>query len=128
MGLRILIVDDEPQIREALDAHLARLGHDVVQAPDGKAAIRELEQEPFDLVISDVLMPEQDGLEVLLFTRKHCPDTRVLAISAPGNELFLRSAKGLGAWRVLSKPFALEEITQAIGQLPQAQAQPRSAC
>ena len=120
MGLRILIVDDEPQIRQALSTHVARLGHDVVQAPDGKAAIRKLEQEPFDLVISDVLMPEQDGLEVLLFARKHCPDTRVLVMSAPGNDLFLRSAKGLGAWRVLSKPFTLEEITQAIGQLPQA--------
>lgn len=118
MGLHILVVDDEPQTRAVLDEYLTVLGHDVVQATDGKAAIRHLGRTPYDLVISDILMPEQDGLEVLLFVRKHRPATRAVAISAPGNELFLKSAKGLGAWRVFQKPFTLEEIAEAIEEIP----------
>ena len=120
MGLRILVVDDDPQVREVLGMHLARSGYCVVQASDGKAAIKRLNEESFDLVISDIVMPEQDGLEVLMFVHKKYPTTKVIAISAPGNDLFLKSAKGLGAWRVMRKPFTLQEITEVVEQVPRA--------
>ena len=118
MGLQILVVDDEPQVREMLATHLRRSGHCVVEAADGKVAIRLLGAASFDLIISDIVMPEQDGLEVLQFVRRNCPDTRFVAISAPGHELFLESAKVLGACRVLSKPFTLRQITEAVEQVP----------
>jgi CheY-like chemotaxis protein len=120
MGLHILIVDDESQVREKLAVYLSASGHVVHQAADGKAAIRQLERQNFDLVISDIVMPERDGLEVLLYARKHCPETRVLAISAQGNELFLKSAKALGACGVLSKPFTLEELGEVVTEPNQA--------
>lgn len=116
MGFRILIVDDEPQVCEMLGTHLSQAGHDVVTAGNGKEAIKRLNEEAFDLIICDIIMPEQDGLEVLLHVRRHRPNTKLLAISVPGNELLLQSAKGLGAWRILSKPFTMEQITKAVDQ------------
>ena len=90
----------------------------IEEIPSFANVLGEMEEETFDLVISDIVMPEQDGLEVLLFVRQNYPATKVITISAPGNELFLKSAKGLGAWRVLSKPFTLQEMTDIVEQVP----------
>jgi two-component system response regulator (stage 0 sporulation protein F) len=113
----ILIVDDEPQVRSVLRRKLEHCGYKLQEASNGEEAIRKLRGEEFALVISDIMMPERDGLEVIMFLRKQRPETRVIAISAPGNQLFLDSAKALGAMRVLEKPFRLEEIAAAVGEL-----------
>ncbi len=117
----VLIVDDEPHVRHVLRQKMEQCGCDVDEAADGREAIRKLGERVFDLVIADIVMPEQDGLEVIMFLRKTQPNVKVIAISAPGNELFLTSAKGLGASRVFPKPFELAEIANAAEELLAAQ-------
>jgi len=92
-------------------------GYDVEEAADGREAIRRLGENAFDLVIADVIMPERDGLAVIMFLRKEQPHVKVIAVSAPGNKLFLTSAKGLGAAPVFTKPFELADIAGAAEEL-----------
>ena len=113
----LLVVDDEPHIRLLLRQAMEQCGYDVEEAADGQEAIRRLSETTFDLVIADILMPERDGLEVIIFLRKEHPNVKVIAVSAPGYDLFLRSAKGLGAARVFQKPFKLADITSAAEEL-----------
>lgn len=117
MEHNILIVDDEQQIRQIVRRKMEQCGYIVGEAADGSEAIRRLEQDEFDLVISDILMPERDGLEVIMFIRRNRPQTKVIAISSPGNDVFLKSATALGAQRILHKPFSLEELARTVGEL-----------
>ncbi len=117
MTHRVLVVDDEPHVRNLLRQQMVQCGYDVVEATDGLDAIRQLTADTFDLVIADIVMPERDGLEVIMFLRKEQPHVKIIAVSAPGNELYLSSAKGLGAARVFAKPFELADITDAAEEL-----------
>ncbi len=117
MGASILVVDDDDQIRAVLKRKLEQCHYDVCEAADGKAAIRALEAAPFDLVITDIIMPDTDGIETVRFLRKHQPQVKVIAISAPSNELYLESAAGLGASRTFQKPLKLAELAQAVETL-----------
>ena len=117
MSQCVLIVEDETRIRELLSRKMEQCGYRVSEAQDGKEAIRILGEEEVDLVISDIMMPEQDGLEVIMHLKKEHPEIQIIAISAPGNEVFLNSAKALGASRVFQKPFGLDEIARAVQEL-----------
>lgn len=117
MPQNILIVDDEAPVRDVLKRKLEQCGYDVCEAADGDEAIRALESVPFDLVITDIVMPERDGIETICFLRAKQPDVKVIAISAPSNQLFLESAHGLGAARVFNKPLKLSELAKAVEQL-----------
>lgn len=114
MKPRILVVDDEPEIRGMLRDSLGRAGFDVSEASDGKEAIEALRKSSFDLVIADILMPEKDGLEVIMYLQRESPLTKCVAISAPSNRVFLQSAQLLGATRVVEKPFTAAEIEAAV--------------
>jgi CheY-like chemotaxis protein len=114
MKHRILVVDDEPQIRSMLRDSLTRAGFDVSEASDGKEAIETLRKELFDVVIADILMPEKDGLEVIMYLQRERPLTKCVAISAPSNRVFLQSAQLLGATRVIEKPFTPADIEAAV--------------
>lgn len=114
---RILVVDDEAQIRDVLCRMMEHCGYSVDQAIHGQDAIQKLGESTYDLVISDILMPERDGLEVIMFLKREQPDVKVIAISAPGNELYLNTARGLGAVRVFSKPFRLKDLAGAVKEL-----------
>jgi len=114
MKRRILIVDDEPQIRNMLRDWLTRSGFDVVDAPDGKQAIEILRRESFDVVVADILMPEKDGLEVIMYLQRESPLTKCVAISSPSNRVFLQSAQLLGATRVVEKPLTGADVESAI--------------
>jgi YesN/AraC family two-component response regulator len=70
-------------------------------------------------VISDILMPEKDGLEVIMYLQRENPMTKCIAISSPSNRVFLQSAQLLGATRVVEKPFTLAEIENAVRDLLQ---------
>jgi CheY-like chemotaxis protein len=118
---RILLIDDDPLIRATLPLALAELGHDAVVAGDGKEGLRRLREGPIDLVLTDVLMPEADGLEVVGAVRKEFPRLGVIAISGgsarlPGRDA-LQLARYLGADLVLAKPFTEEELGQAIDRV-----------
>ena len=120
MAFRILVIDDEPQVRDLLRRRMEMCGHEVVEAMDGEDAIEALENEKIDVVIADILMPKKDGLEVIMYVRKEMPNVKTIAISASHNRVFLQSAKFLGASVTLEKPFRMDEIEEAVrGLLPQ---------
>ena len=76
---RILIIDDEPQIRSMLRLMLERDGYEVVEAPDGIEGIRAYRQKPTDLIITDLIMPNKDGIGMIIELKKEFPDKRVAA-------------------------------------------------
>ena len=117
MASRILVVDDDEVIRMALQNVLERDGHDVVEANDGKEAIKLMDQGAFDVVITDILMPERDGLETLMHAKKAQPGVKVIVMSAAENTLHLHNARGLGAELVFAKPFELGDIVAAVNEL-----------
>ena len=117
MGASILVVDDDEQVRRVLKRKLEQCHYDVCDAANGKEAIKALEAVPFDLVLTDIVMPETDGIETVRYVRKHHPHVKVIAISAPNNELYLESAAGLGAARVFQKPLKLTELAEAVEAL-----------
>lgn len=113
----ILIVDDDAPIRSVLRRKLEQYQYDVCEAADGNEAIRALETTRFDLVITDIIVPEKDGIETICFLRLKQPEVKIIAISAPSNQLFLESARGLGAERVFTKPLKLAELADAVQEL-----------
>jgi len=117
MKHRILVVDDEPQIRSMVRDWLTRVGFDVSEASDGKEAIETLRRELFDVVIADILMHEKDGLEVIMYLQRERPLTKCVAISSPSNRVFLQSAQLLGATRVVEKPFTPADIEAAVREV-----------
>jgi len=116
---RILIVDDEVTFRSVIATALTQNGHSIIEAEDGRSALAALKGEKVDLVITDVLMPEQDGLEVIMNLRDANNPLPIIAMTGhPGKaELYLRLAKALGAQRVLEKPFRMETLLGAIREL-----------
>lgn len=117
MSKHILVVDDEPAIRRVLAASLRRAGYEVAEAGDGAEAARVLDRQPFDLVVTDIVMPEREGLETIQLIRRDHPDTRIIAISAPSNDDYLRAARSFGAARTFRKPFSLADVTDAVAEL-----------
>jgi DNA-binding NtrC family response regulator len=117
---RILIIDDEVQIREMLGQMLTREGYEVVHAPNGKEGMRVCRQQAIDLIITDIIMPEKDGIEMILELRHDFPDLKVIAISGGGRlgpDGYLEMAKKLGAHRTFFKPFNRKEILDAVQEL-----------
>jgi CheY-like chemotaxis protein len=114
---RILIIDDDDQFRGMLRQVLGREGYEVVEARDGKEGIVRYRATPTDLVITDILMPEQEGLQTIRELRHAFPQVKIIAVSgggAKGTLNFLKTAEMLGAQRALRKPFDLEELRRAI--------------
>ncbi|HET9948413.1 MAG TPA: response regulator [Longimicrobiales bacterium] len=114
---RNVVVDDDPLFRSSLVRYLRRLGHDIVEADDGRGALSALSRGDVDLIVTDINMPEVDGIEVLTAVRSHAPDVPVIAMSGGGllpKEILLTSAGMLGAVATLEKPFELEALERAV--------------
>ncbi len=118
---RILVIDDEDQIRLVLRKSLEHDGYQVMDAPNGNEGLKLCQEEPFDLVITDILMPEKDGIETIGEIRRYFPETRIIAISGGGQRLkandVLHTAGILGAQCTLFKPFESEELLSAVSDL-----------
>lgn len=117
---RILLVDDDDAIRELLQLVLQRKGLHVVKASDGREAMRLYKEQEFDLVITDLIMPEKEGIETILEIRALKRPIRILAISGGGRvdqSMHLNLAKSVGADRVLAKPFLPKEFLQVVEEL-----------
>lgn len=113
---RVLVVDDEPLIVDVLERSLTRAGYAVATAKDGKAAIEHVQQHAVDVVITDIVMPNADGLEVIRYVRNAHPSVGIIAMSG-FNEVHLAVAAELGAANVFTKPFKLDAVLEAIGKL-----------
>jgi len=113
----ILIIDDEPQIRSMLKLMLERDGYEVAEAPDGIEGIRIYRQNPADLIITDLIMPNKDGIGVIIDLKKEFPNVKIIAMSGGGlnkPEGYLKGAKKLGAACTLTKPIDRGEMLRAI--------------
>jgi CheY-like chemotaxis protein len=113
----ILIVDDEPGIRELLSMILESAGHSVVVAEDGMEAPKVMASRQIDVVITDLLMPERDGLEFITEIRSKHPTVKIVAMSGGGHiarDSYLRIAKNFGAHYLLEKPFSQAGVLSAI--------------
>lgn len=104
---RVLVVDDDDMVRETFVVALERGGFEVADAANGREAQRRLEQSTFDVVVTDILMPEKDGIEMILDIRKRDPGLGIVAVSGGGAMdaiKLLDFARELGADRVVPKP------------------------
>jgi len=117
---RILIIDDEPQIRSMLKLMLEREGYEVVEAPDGVEGIDVYRQNPADLIITDLIMPNKDGIGMIIDLKKEFPDVNIIAMSGGGlnkPDGYLKGAKKLGAACTLTKPIDREEMLKAVNDI-----------
>ncbi|MFN4164581.1 MAG: response regulator [Ferrovibrio sp.] len=114
---RILVVDDNAEFGRILQAHLTAHGHEVVAAKDGEQGLALIERETFDIVLTDILMPQRDGIEVLRQVKQRWPSLPVIAVSGGGwikaGDL-LEMADRLGADRVLQKPVRRDDLLAAV--------------
>jgi CheY-like chemotaxis protein len=114
---RILLVDDDDMLRSVLAQVLHRAGYFINTASDGRQGLEIALAEDYDLVITDLIMPETEGIELIQQLRKVKPAIRIIAMSGGGRvspENYLSLAKALGATAVLSKPFLNEDILKAV--------------
>ncbi|MBW2485939.1 MAG: response regulator [Deltaproteobacteria bacterium] len=122
---RILIIDDESQIRSMLRLMLERVGYEVIEAADGMEGIRQYRDNPADLIITDLIMPNKDGIGMIIELKKEFPQVKIIAMSGGGvnrPEGYLDGAKKLGATRTLTKPIDREEMLNAVKETLKADA------
>jgi CheY-like chemotaxis protein len=123
----ILVIDDEPDVRDSVKYVLDRAGYSVRTAESATEALTELALTPTDLVITDIIMPQINGVEAIESIRKAFPAVRIIAISGGGNfgvaeyhpsaittTAYLASAEKAGAHLVLTKPFETFELIQSV--------------
>ena len=119
---RILLIDDDVQVREMLRQMLERAGYEVVDASSGREGLEHYQAAAIDLIITDILMPDQDGLETIRELRRLAPAAKIIAISGGGQSGLLDLlpiAEKLGAQCTLRKPLRRLELLEAVRQLVQ---------
>jgi CheY-like chemotaxis protein len=116
----VLIVEDDKELREMLKLSLQRKGFSVQEAENGKEAISHFKPLITDLVVTDLIMPEEDGIKVVIRLRELKPTIKIIAISGGGKVgpgSYLNLAKALGADAIYSKPFSIKDLIIKIEQL-----------
>ena len=114
------MVDDEPLVRGFLRRCLEKLGHEVVELADGKHASRTHAENPVDLMITDLFMPERDGLQTIFELHQSSPQLRIIAISGGAVDSRFSSsdmlgiASRLGACKILEKPFGIKRLQDTV--------------
>ena len=117
---KILVIDDEPSILLMIKKMLEKAGHEVDMAINGKEGMQIFEKNKADLLITDIIMPEKEGLETIVEMRKNYPDLKIIAISGGGRisaDGYLPGAKLLGANMVFQKPLVQKEFLEAVSFL-----------
>ena len=116
---RILVIDDDDLMRAFVVALLEKRHYSVVSANNGLTGIAHVSDSDFDLVVTDIVMPDMEGLETIKHIRRHKPDVKILAVSGGGSSKrdYLKLAAGLGANAVLAKPFEPARFLEVIADL-----------
>lgn len=115
----ILLVDDDDLFADMLQKPLTHYGYGVVRASNGSEALQYYNPQTVDLVLTDLIMPDIEGLELIMALRKVNPAVRVIAMSGGGRnqpEAYLTIAKHVGAIKTLAKPFPLEDLRNALAE------------
>ncbi|MBA2382026.1 MAG: response regulator [Chloroflexi bacterium] len=116
----ILLVDDDDLLRNVLHQTLVRAGYDVEDAANGTVALQAYHRQRRDLVITDIVMPDKEGLDTIRALRAHDSDVKIIAISGGGigrADDYLNVAQKLGATRILAKPFSGAEIVTLVAEV-----------
>lgn len=126
----VLVIDDEPEVRDSIRQVLSRVGFDVRTADNGETGIQEFYERPPDVVIVDIIMPRNNGIEVIRKIRESYPGARIVAITGGGNfgafgykpgtvvtEAYLASASESGADAVMTKPFHRTDLIDLVRSL-----------
>jgi len=114
---RILVIDDDPDVRGSLSKILTRAGYEVVVAADGAAGIELQHNEPADVIITDIFMPGVDGLQTIRQLKKEGSEVRIIAVSGgdrTGTVDLKEHARLMGAFKVLAKPFEMDDVLAAV--------------
>ena len=118
---RVLVIDDNEDMRELLRLVLTHAGYEVELAHDGEAGVRAQRARPADLVITDIFMPNRDGFETIVELRSAHPGVKLVAVSGGGSrfsgEGYLAAARAAGADAALPKPFEQEELLRTVRRL-----------
>lgn len=112
-----LVIDDEPLMRNTIRRMLEGAGHRVVEADNGRRGLAAIEKMRFDVVVTDIIMPEMEGVETVRAIRTLAPGLPIVAMSGGGrlkNDDFLRIAECFGANQTLRKPFSKDELIAAL--------------
>lgn len=119
--LAILVADDVRDLQELISLWLTEAGHAVTAASNGREVIRCVQDQPFDLLVTDIIMPDGDGWDAIAEVHRLRPEMRILAISGGSREMpasaVLRVAQGAGAIGVLKKPFSRVDLLEAVGRI-----------
>jgi YesN/AraC family two-component response regulator len=116
MATTILLIDDDDRFRKLVRVMLTTAGYDVQEAANGKIGLACYRQQRSDVVITDILMPEREGLETIRALKRLDPHIKIIAMSAGGEERFgyLQTAVTFGALRILHKPFSREQLLSTL--------------
>lgn len=117
---RILIIDDDSSLRRLLRRFLENAGYEVADASNGRIALEMQRNNPADLIITDIFMPEKEGTEFIMDMSDEFPKVKVIAMSGGGNIAdvdYLNLAQNLGALRTFQKPFSQRELLAAVEEL-----------
>jgi len=114
------VIDDSPTVREMVRTALEPAGHEVLQAEDGRVGVEVQRVLSCDVVITDLIMPEQEGLETILELRREWPRLKIIAVSGGSAILnkrdLLRTARSFGAAATLSKPFTARQLVDSVAE------------
>lgn len=121
---RVLLIEDDADQRELLKTVLSKAGYDVTEAPDGEEGLRLFYQNPCELIITDIFMPEREGLELILEIRAQYPTVRIIAISGgttwtknSGADVVLETAEKFGANAIFKKPIKIQTLLEKVNEL-----------
>ena len=117
---KILIIEDDAPIRMLTREFLKRAGHTTWEASNGREGLKLAGQETFDLVLTDIIMPEKEGIEVIMDLRRQQPSLRIIAMSGGGRisaDDCLKLARRLGARATLNKPFGGTELLATVASV-----------
>jgi CheY-like chemotaxis protein len=118
---RILVIDDDAEVRSLYKRILEQAGYEIIEASDGNMGIALYKANRPELIITDIIMPEKEGIETIMELRRDYPDVKIIAISGGGQatagSMCLTLAGQLGADRTLAKPFSKQELLTMISDV-----------
>lgn len=117
---RILIIDDNPHLLAALRQLLTLTGHTIIDVPNSSVGIAMHKKNPFDLIITDIVMPGKEGISTIMELKRDYPDLKIIAMSGGGGHEpygYLDIAGRVGADRTVAKPFSSEALIETINEL-----------
>lgn len=114
----ILVIEDDDSLRLMLEMALKHNGHRATLAENGRVGVERFLADPPDLVITDIIMPEQEGVETIIELRKQQPQIKIIAMSGggPRSEMYLKMCAKLGVCSTLAKPFTLDTLLESVNE------------